>query len=100
MFWRRKTPTKPPYEEQRVYVIKSIRDFLKGTGGKWEWDDFMSIPTGYPELETVQKFCLTISDEYPPIKRGGWCNAEGLRELERKLDELEHSDFVGDQNLS
>lgn len=100
MFWRRKTPPKPTYEEQRAYVVKSIRDFLDGTGGKWDWDDFISIPTGYPELEAVQKFCLTISDEYPPTKGGGWCNAEGIRELKRKLDELERQDFAAGQNLS
>ena len=100
MFWRRKTHTKPTYEEQRAYVVKTLRDFLDGTGGKWDWDDFISIPTGYPELEAVQKFCLTISDDYPPTKGAGWCNAEGIRELKCKLDELEGNDLVGGQNLS
>ncbi len=100
MFWRRTTPPKPTYEEQRAYVIKSIRDFLEGKGGKWDWDDFISIAAGCPGLEAVQKFCLTISDEYPPTKAGGWCNAEGIRELKRKLDELERSDFVEGQNRS
>jgi hypothetical protein len=95
MFWRRKTPTKPTYEEQHGYVVKSIRDFLEGTGGKWDWDAFISIPTGYPELEAVQKFCLTISDEYPSTKSGGWCNAEGIRELERQRDAGDRGDFVG-----
>ncbi len=40
----------------RRAALKSIRDFLDGTGEKWDWDDFISIPTGYPELEAVQKF--------------------------------------------
>ena len=30
MFWRNKKFT---YEEQRAYVIQTIRDFLEGTGG-------------------------------------------------------------------
>ena len=29
-------------------VIETIRDFLDGTGGRWDWDDFISLPTGYP----------------------------------------------------
>jgi hypothetical protein len=45
------------------------------------------------QLEAVQLFCLAVSNEYPPAARGGgWCNAEGLRELRRKLDELEGND--------
>ena len=68
---------------------KAYGNSLRAQGGKWDWDDFISIPAGYPELEAVQKFCLSISDEYPPTKGVGWCNEEGIRELKRKLDELE-----------
>ncbi len=93
MIWGRKKPAKPTYEEQRAYVIETIRDFLDGTGGKWAWDDFISLPTGYPDLEAVQRFCLTVSNEHPPpAGQGGWCNAEGFRELRRKLEELEGND--------
>jgi hypothetical protein len=94
MFWRRKAPTKPVYEEQRAYVVKSLRDFLDGTGGQWDWDDFTSIPTGYPDLEAVQQFCVSISREYPPTEGGGWCSAQGIRELKRKLEELDRHDSV------
>jgi hypothetical protein len=99
MLWRRKESTKPRYEEQRAYVIRTMPDFLDGTGGKWARDDFISIRAGYPELEAVQRFCVTISGEYPPTGSGWWCNAEGIRELKRKLEELERSDSGEGRNL-
>jgi hypothetical protein len=86
MFWRR---TKFTYEEQRAYVIRAIHDFLDESGGPWDWDDFISIPTGYPELDAVQGFCAGLSSEYPPEERAGWCNPEGTLALRRKLAELE-----------
>ena len=89
MFWRKKEFT---YEEQRAYVIQTIRDFLEGTGGAWDWDDFTSVPTGYPELDAVRGFCLGLRGDYPPTERTDWCNPDGLRELRRKLEELEAED--------
>jgi hypothetical protein len=29
------------YADSREFAI---RDFLDGTGGKWDWDDFISLP--------------------------------------------------------
>ncbi len=62
---------KPTYQVQRAYVIQTIRDFLEGTGGKWDWDDFISLPTGYSDLEAVQQFCLSVSNDFPPAETGG-----------------------------
>jgi hypothetical protein len=42
---------KMDFAESRAYAIKSIRDFLEGTGEKWDWDDFISKPLGFPDLE-------------------------------------------------
>lgn len=41
------------YKETEDYVIKTIRDFLTGTGGTWDWDNFITFPTGYPEWDAV-----------------------------------------------
>ena len=89
MLWRKKKFT---YEEQRAYVIQTILDFLDGTGGPWDWDDFISIPTGYPELDAVQGFCLGLPGDYPPTERTSCCNLDGLHELRRKLEQLEADD--------
>lgn len=91
VFWRKKEPAKKPtYREQRAYVAKTIKDFMNGTGGPWDWDDFISFPTGFTELDAVQRFCLRLPIDYPPDeKTGGWCNAQGFDALRRKLEELE-----------
>lgn len=48
------------------------------------------LDTGcYPELEEVKGFCLSLRNDYPPVQRTDWCNPEGLRELQRKLEQLE-----------
>lgn len=86
VFWSRKKPT---YEEQRAYLIQAIRDFIDGTGGEWDWDDFTSCPTSYPELDAVRGFCLGLRNSYPPSKRTEWCNSDGMGELRRRLEELE-----------
>jgi hypothetical protein len=78
---------KPNYAEARLYVITSIHDFLEGTGGKWDWDDFTSIPTGFPDLEAVQNFCAYLSTTHPdPV---AYCNEEGMNLMRRKLEDLE-----------
>ena len=73
MFWRKKEFT---YEEQRAYVIQTIRDFLEGTGGAWDWDDFTSVPTGYPELDAVRGFCLGLrrlsANRTDRLVQSGW----------------------------
>ncbi len=75
------------YSEERMYAIKSIRDFLEGTGGEWDWDDFISIPTGFPDLEAVQNFCAFLSVIHPdPV---AYCNKEGFDLMRQKLKELE-----------
>lgn len=57
LFSSRKTFT---YEEERAYIIKTLGDFLKDTGGTWDWDNFISISTGYPKLEAVRGACLEL----------------------------------------
>ena len=89
MFWRTR---KLIYEEERAYVISTIREFLDGTGGAWDWDGFISRPTGYPDLAAVQGFCLGLRRDYPPTEKTSWCNHDGFRELRRKLEELETED--------
>ncbi len=35
-------------------VAGYIRDFIDGTGGEWDWDDFTSVPIATLELETIR----------------------------------------------
>jgi hypothetical protein len=71
----------------REDVAKSIEDFVNGTGGPWDWDDFVSCRIANEELETIRIKCLRLQSEYP----GGpnrWCDEQGrdvLRGLVRQL---------------
>jgi hypothetical protein len=38
-------------------VNSIIRQFLAGTGGKWEWDDFISTPIRDSRLDEVRRLC-------------------------------------------
>ena len=52
---------KMDYAESRKYAVEAIQNFLDGTGGAYDWDDFISLPLGYPDLEEVQRFCNELS---------------------------------------
>jgi len=82
---------KMDYGESRQYAIRAIRDFLDGTGGAYDWDDFISLPLGYPGLEALQQFCNELSETHPPERAGGFCSEEGLRELRALLENLENN---------
>ncbi len=81
-------PKKFSYEEELAYCIQTIEDFLAGSGGDWDWDDFISIPIPFAELEAVRGFCLELPTRYPPKDRAHWCNAEGLAALKERVQEL------------
>jgi hypothetical protein len=81
---------KMDYAESRKYTVETIRNFLDGTGGKYDWDGFISESLGYPDLDEVQQFCLKVSEMHPPEKgQGGWCNQTGIDKLRARLEDLE-----------
>jgi hypothetical protein len=71
----------------REEVARSVEDFVSGSGGPWDWDDFISCSIADEELEGVRISCLRAQSEYP----GGatqWCSEEGmdvLRDLAKRL---------------
>lgn len=79
-------------EDERKYVVDTIRDFLAGTGGDWDWDDFISCPIPYPELDDVRRFCSGLPYEYPSPNKREYCSEMGLQALRRKLSELTAGD--------
>ncbi len=80
---------KMDYAESRKYAIETIRNFLDGTGGDYDWDDFISLPLGYLDLEELQRFCNELSESHRPGAQGGYCSEEGFRVLRSRLDNLE-----------
>jgi hypothetical protein len=61
-------------------VAGFIRDFIEGTGGEWDWDDFISVPIKAPELESIRAEASMV--ELP-------LNPTGLDELKSLLAKAE-----------
>lgn len=49
-------------EDQReaLSVAKTIRDFLDGSGGEWDWDDFISCPLRNAALERIRSKAAAV----------------------------------------
>jgi len=51
-------------QEDASKVAETIRAFLEGTGGDWDWDDFTSCPLRDPQLDSIRKRAGAV--ELPP----------------------------------
>jgi hypothetical protein len=69
-------------------VIETIEDFLAGTGGDLDWDDFTSIRVRDQRLDSLRIECAELPTKYPPAKAGHYCNEEGLNRLKEIVAEL------------
>jgi hypothetical protein len=47
-------PFERPMRRSADEVLRYLVDFLDGTGGPWDWDDFISIPIADPRLEHLR----------------------------------------------
>ena len=72
----------------KAEVETYIRRFLDGSGGRWDWDDFISVPLDDPILEQVRLTAVQIPDRFPATQVGHYCSAEGLAELRKLADAL------------
>lgn len=50
-------------------VAHFLRDFLEGTGGDWDWDEFESVPITDPRLEAIRKAAVMAGPPEPDIPR-------------------------------
>jgi hypothetical protein len=70
-------------------AIATIRAFLDGTAGKWDWDDFLSTPAVDPSVKWVQGYCLQLRRDFPPENKIGYCSDTGMKRLADLLTILE-----------
>lgn len=56
-----------------------LRDFIEGTGGEWDWDDFISIPISDPTLDAIREEAIWVS---LPV------DDDGMATLRRLLDQV------------
>lgn len=70
--------TKRNHADELDYTIKSLRDFLEGSGGEWDWDSYTGVSLNDPKLNSIRKKALMV--ELP-------LDDEGREELESLLAE-------------
>lgn len=79
--------SKPDTKTTREEIAKFIDDFVDGTGGDWDFDDYTSMDYADPLIKEVMDE-VTWMDETHPAKRGhGFCNSEGLARM-KELAEI------------
>jgi hypothetical protein len=61
-------------------VARYLRDFIDGTGGDWDWDDFESVPIRDQELDRIRQEASRVGPPDPDLDR--------LRELLRQAESL------------
>ena len=95
IFRPKKKSLRQAYEEDAA----AIEAFVEGRGGKWDWDDYISIQENDPFLESVRLRCAAASDDYPTEKKGQYCSDEGIQilrslaaEIRSKIPALSHEE--------
>jgi hypothetical protein len=62
-----------------------------GTGGRWDWDYFISTHFENERVNWAQNECFKVEQEFPRTGRLGWCNKKGLDRLRAIASELRAS---------
>ena len=76
----------------KLDVAQILENFLEGTGGAWDWDDFISVGKVADErLEQIQRHVNLLSDEFPPEKAGQYCSEQGRDVIRSYIAELRRS---------
>ena len=76
-------PFERPMKRTPQEVVGYLRDFIEGTGGDWDWDDFVSIQIADPRLDSIRE----RASKFPDVGQGELQSllreAEGLASLPR-----------------
>jgi hypothetical protein len=72
----------------REQVAVTIQNFLDGSGGQWDWDDFLSFQIADPRLEEIRERCNGLSEEFPATEAGHYCGPGGVELMRRFISEL------------
>jgi hypothetical protein len=58
----------PPRRRSAAEVVRYLREFIDGTGGEWDWDEFESIPIADPALESIRTRAAQAGPPHPNIQ--------------------------------
>ncbi|MGA2340444.1 MAG: hypothetical protein ABSF75_11140 [Terracidiphilus sp.] len=89
IFGRILSPNPAPKTEAEIAAL--IEKFANGTGGRWDWDYFISTHFESERINWAQKECFKVEEEFPRTGRLGWCNEKGLDRLRTIAAELRTS---------
>jgi hypothetical protein len=70
-----------PIERTPSEVATFLREFIEGTGGEWDWDDFESLRIADHELDQVRREAMEAGPPHPDLEK--------LRELLRRVEGME-----------
>ncbi len=68
-------------EDHYLEAATTIKTFLDGSCGDYDWDDFISIRSRYTQIQCVKNYCANSSFCYPPTEESHWCNEIGIDKL-------------------
>jgi hypothetical protein len=70
-------------------VADTLENFANGTGGPWDWDNYMSATVFHDAyLEEIQLRMVHLSDEFPAPKGQGFCSSDGIEVIRDYVREL------------
>jgi hypothetical protein len=72
-------------------IATLIEGFANGTGGRWDWDYFISTHFEDERINWAQSECFKVEQGFPRTGRVGWCNEKGLDRLRAIASELRAS---------
>ena len=80
--------SRKPVPKTEEEIVALIEGFADGTGGRWDWDYFISTHFDNDRINWAQKECFRVEEESPRTGRAGWCNEQGLDRLRVIASEL------------
>ena len=81
-------PFERPLKRTSEEVVRYLRDFVGGTGGEWDWDDFTCCPISDPQLEAIR---VRACDIQLPLDDIGFDELRSLLEDATKIASSENA---------
>ena len=73
---------------EKENTCKVLEEFLEGAGEEWDFDDWISIPSKFDEIEKIKSRVWEIAKGYPDKIDGGFCNEIGTAKIREIIASL------------
>jgi hypothetical protein len=80
-----------PVPKTEAEIAALIEGFANGTGGRWDWDYFISTHFENERINWAQQECFKVEEDFPRTGRVGWANEKGRDRLRAIASELRGS---------